>query len=185
MEERPGAQLNRVPAPALDPAQVPGLITPAPAEAAKAGAVTADKPPAPAEKPADDTKAAPDAGATPDAEADDTSASAEAETDAEADAEQDAAPSDGPSFEAGDHRGGVEIDPTGVRFRLDEESAEFSWPEIGAVEYSTGRFPSRLTVTVHTTERHSYPADVQSGSRSTIKEWTTQLDKVLDAYLPE
>ncbi|MFJ9827603.1 hypothetical protein ACIRSU_25060 [Streptomyces sp. NPDC101160] len=98
--------------------------------------------------------------------------------------EQDTAP-DGPVFEAADRRARIVADATGVRLSLDEESCEFRWDEIGAVETATGRFGKRFTVVVHTPNRRWYTADVDATSKDRVKEWESLLDAVLDAYFDE
>ncbi|MFI6693792.1 hypothetical protein ACIBLA_18940 [Streptomyces sp. NPDC050433] len=92
---------------------------------------------------------------------------------------------DGPVFEVSDRRASMTADRTGVRFQLDEAEADFGWDEIGAVEVETPRFGRRFTVTLHTTGRRHYQSDVDAPSRSSLKEWTAELDAVLDAYFEE
>lgn len=92
---------------------------------------------------------------------------------------------DGPVFDISDRRASMTADRTGVRFQLDETEAEFGWDEIGAVEVETPRFGRRFTVTLHTTGRRHYQSDVDAPSRSSLKEWTAELDAVLDAYFEE
>ncbi|MBH1938015.1 hypothetical protein I5Q34_27720 [Streptomyces sp. AV19] len=145
-----------------DPAFVPGLPPPRPAEAEESPPVPADAVP--------DTRAAPEP-------------TAEAEA---AVAEEEPRPvADGPVFEVSDRRGSITVDSTGVTFRLDDETAGFGWPEIGAVEMSVPRFGRRLTVTVHTTRRRSYDAVVEAPNRSLPKQWATELDAVLDSYFED
>jgi hypothetical protein len=92
---------------------------------------------------------------------------------------------DGPTFEAIDRRGSITVDHSGIRFRLDDQEAEFHWDEIGAVEVKTSRYGRRLTVTVHTPGQRWYPAEVEAPARSRLKEWTAELDAALDAYFEE
>ncbi|MFD3919350.1 hypothetical protein [Streptomyces sp. NPDC058595] len=92
---------------------------------------------------------------------------------------------EGPVFEVSDRRASMTADRTGIRLTLDEEEAEFGWAEIGAVEVETPRFGRRFTVTLHTTGRRQYQSEVDAPSRSSLKEWTAELDVVLDAYFEE
>src|SRR6201999_2088864 len=94
---------------------------------------------------------------------------------------------DGPVFEAVDRRGSISADHTGVLFRLDDQEADFTWDEVGAVEMETARFGKRFTVTVHVdgARRRSYTAEVDAPSRSRLKEWEAELDAVLDAYFDD
>lgn len=101
----------------------------------------------------------------------------------EAAAEEEPRPvADGPVFEVSDRRGSITVDGTGITFRLDEETAEFTWREIGAVEMSTPPFSRRLTVTVHTTSRRSYHADIEAPRRNLPKQWAAEMDAALDPY---
>ncbi|MFE7337693.1 hypothetical protein [Streptomyces griseus] len=128
--------------------------------------------------------AAAEAGAGADA---DTEAEAEAAADAveaEHGAEGDAA-EEGPVFEVSDRRGSIRVAREGVRFRLDDQEAEFGWDEIGAVETTPARFGRRFTVTVHLSTRRWFNAEVEAASRSELKGWPAELDKVLDAYFEE
>ncbi|WP_329031964.1 hypothetical protein OIE71_03205 [Streptomyces sp. NBC_01725] len=92
---------------------------------------------------------------------------------------------EGPVFEVSDRRASMTAGRTGIRLTLDEEEAEFGWDEIGAVEVETPRFGRRFTVTLHTTGRRHYQSEVDAPSRSSLKEWTAELDVVLDAYFEE
>ncbi|GEC05768.1 hypothetical protein SSP24_34230 [Streptomyces spinoverrucosus] len=89
---------------------------------------------------------------------------------------------DGPVFEAADRRARIVADARGVRLSLDDESCEFRWDEIGAIETESPRFGKRFTVTVHTPDRRWYPIEIEAQSKSQHKEWDEQLDAVLDAY---
>ncbi|MFD5199013.1 hypothetical protein ACFWM7_02360 [Streptomyces sp. NPDC058375] len=109
--------------------------------------------------------------------------SAESGSDADADAEPDA--EEGPVFEVSDRRGSIRVAREGVRFRLDDQEAEFGWDEIGAVETTPARFGRRFTVTVHLSTRRWFNAEVEAESRSELKGWPAELDKVLDAYFEE
>ncbi|MER7793497.1 hypothetical protein [Streptomyces sp. NPDC097640] len=187
MEQRIGPSTPPVPAAGFDPAYIPGLTAPRPAEE-EPPKEKAEK----AEEPLEDAEA--EAGTEADAEAEaeaeaETKADAEAET-ADADADEETADEDedeagGPVFEASDHRGSIAARRGGVTLRLDGETAEFDWSEIGAVEIDTPRFGRRFSVTVYTTARRWYTADVAASSKKVLKEWTTELDAVLDAYFED
>ncbi|AEW95647.1 hypothetical protein SCATT_32760 [Streptantibioticus cattleyicolor NRRL 8057 = DSM 46488] len=86
----------------------------------------------------------------------------------------------GVEFEAADHRGSIAAGPAGLRFRLDGETAEFRWAEIGAVEVDTPRFARRFGVTVYTTERRRYDAEVTAPDRAARTTWLAEFDAVLD-----
>ncbi|MEU6925217.1 hypothetical protein [Streptomyces sp. NPDC046631] len=105
--------------------------------------------------------------------------------DGDAEAASDAAAADGPSFEVSDRRGSITADREGVRFRLDDQEAEFRWDEIGAVEVKTPRFGRRFTVTVHMSTRRWFNAEVEAPARSSLKQWEAELDAVLDVYFEE
>jgi hypothetical protein len=92
---------------------------------------------------------------------------------------------DGPSFEVSDRRGSITADREGVRFRLDDQEADFRWDEIGAVEVKLPRFGRRFTVTVHMSTRRWFNAEVEAPARSSLKGWAAELDAVLDAYFEE
>ena len=47
------------------------------------------------------------------------------------------------------------------------------------------RFGRRFTVTVHLATRRWFDAEVEAPARSLLKEWTAELDAVLDAYFEE
>lgn len=91
----------------------------------------------------------------------------------------------GPALDASDRRTSIVANRDGVTLRLDDTEAEFGWDEIGAVEFGPSRFGRRLNVTVHTPASRWYPADVEAPSKVALKEWTDQLDAVLDAYFEE
>jgi hypothetical protein len=97
----------------------------------------------------------------------------------------DEAPADGPVFEASDRRAKIVADHRGVRLSLDDQSCDFRWDEVGAVETETGRFGKRFTVTVHTPDRRWYPIEIEATSRSRFAEWESALDEVLDAYFED
>ncbi|MFD0339523.1 hypothetical protein ACFVH0_12625 [Streptomyces sp. NPDC127117] len=103
----------------------------------------------------------------------------------EAAADDDKEAADGPSFEVSDRRGSISADREGVRFRLDDQEADFRWDEIGAVEVKLPRFGRRFTVTVHMSTRRWFNAEVEAPARSSLKGWAAELDAVLDAYFEE
>ncbi|WP_032768681.1 hypothetical protein [Streptomyces sp. CNS654] len=109
----------------------------------------------------------------------------EAAVDGGAEAQADADAEDGPVFEVSDRRGSIRVAREGVRFRLDDQEAEFGWDEIGAVETTPARFGRRFTVTVHLSSRRWFNAEVEAASRSELKGWPAELDKALDAYFEE
>ncbi|MCX4965381.1 hypothetical protein OHA98_11150 [Streptomyces sp. NBC_00654] len=165
-----------------DPAYIPGLTAPSAVrteekeptaddvtdgvpEAAEAAVEAA---PATAAEP----EAGPGAGAGPEGAADEEAAS-------------DGSADEGAVFEVSDRRGSIRVDRLGVRFRLDDQEAEFLWEEIGAVEVRTARTGRRLTVTVHLSTRRWFNGEVEAESRARLKEWPGELDAVLDAYFEE
>lgn len=157
----------------FDPAFVPGITPPTPAEA---GPVSKE-PSGPREDVApDDTE-----------EALGESAEEPADESADESAEEPAGePADGgPVFEAADRRARIVADRRGVRLSLDEEACEFRWDEIAAVETETARFGKRYTVTVHTPDRRWFPIEIEAPARARFKEWDERLDAVLDAYFEE
>ncbi|NEB38332.1 hypothetical protein [Streptomyces sp. SID14515] len=168
-----------------DPAFIPlpGLAAP----------VATRKPEAESEDGPED--AVPESVSEPEADRDDESEAVAAEADKEAEATADAAEAEdgaegdeaeeGPVFEVSDRRGSIRVAREGVRFRLDDQEAEFGWDEIGAVETTPARFGRRFTVTVHLSTRRWFNAEVEAASRSELKGWPAELDKVLDAYFEE
>ncbi|WP_435133589.1 hypothetical protein [Actinacidiphila sp. bgisy144] len=188
-QQRIGSITPSVPAAGLDPAFVPGLTPPrsdadGPAEASQEPQAAPEAESAPeAEEVAAPEEAAAETGPAEAPETETAAADAEADTeDTEAADTEDADAVPGPELEATDRRGGVVANRLGVRFRLDEEEAEFTWDEIAAVEMDTPRFGKRFTVTVYTPERRWYEAQVEATSRARLKEWAAKLDEVLDAY---
>ncbi|MFD4569909.1 hypothetical protein ACFWOX_36875 [Streptomyces sp. NPDC058467] len=160
-----------VPAAAVDPAYIPGLTSPAPAE--------------PEDAVGEAEEAIPDEAA-PDEAAFDGAASEQEASDEDTEAESGAeADSEGPVFEASDRRASITADHRGVRLRLDDQECEFRWDEIGAVETEAPRFGKRFTITVHTPDRRWYPVEIEAKAKSQHKEWDTALDEVLDAYFEE
>ncbi|MFE4690547.1 hypothetical protein ACFRH6_10870 [Streptomyces sp. NPDC056749] len=191
MEQRIDSNTKPEFAAGTDPAYIPGLTAPAPArteaeaEKTEPGEIRdAEVAEAPAEgaadKAVDDSEAAVDATPDEDVEPEDVVPGTGA-----AGVEEEAAVEDGPVFEVSDRRGSIRVDAEGVRFRLDDQEAEFDWSEIGAVEVRTGRFGRRFTVTVHMSSRRWFNAEVEAGSRSDLKGWTAELDEALDAYFEE
>lgn len=164
MEQRIGHNSPPVHTAGTDPSFVPGLTPPRPAK-------TQERPPAPAD-------ATPDTRLEPEPQTEEEAQEAAAE-------EEPRPVADGPLFEASDQRGSITVDGTGITFRLDEETAEFTWPEIGAVEMSTPPFSRRLTVTVHTTSRRSYHADIEAPRRNLPTQWAAEMDTVLDPYFQD
>ncbi|WP_097892846.1 hypothetical protein [Streptomyces sp. st170] len=126
-----------------------------------------------------------DAAREPEAADDAAAVDGRTESQADADADADANAEDGPVFEVSDRRGSIRVAREGVRFRLDDQEAEFGWDEIGAVETTPARFGRRFTVTVHLSSRRWFNAEVEAASRSELKSWPAELDKALDAYFEE
>ncbi|TMU95069.1 hypothetical protein FGK60_29045 [Streptomyces sp. DASNCL29] len=174
-----------------DPGYIPGLTSPRPAD------VEEDAPDkAAAEQPPEEVTAEDE----PELD-DEEGVEAEAESDGEADVSKDVLASDGEAdddaededadedggavFEVSDRRGAIRAGRRGVVFELDGEKAEFGWDEIGAVEVDTPRFGKRFGITVYTTNRRWYTADVEAPARKLLKEWTAELDAVLDAYFED
>lgn len=196
VEENKGLNVTPVNAAATDPAALPGLVAPPPDDKEKDEAPETDEKkesgtdPEDAADPADDAEAAAGPG---DDDSDGDKADAEAEAEAEADDKdedeakgeaEEAEAGDGPVFKATDRRGSVTVDSTGVRFRLDDTEAEFTWPEIGAVEYKTSRFGRRLVLSVHDS-RGVCPAEVEAKDKAELKGWAVDLEAALDAYFEE
>ncbi|MEV8392022.1 MULTISPECIES: hypothetical protein [unclassified Streptomyces] len=193
MEQRIDSNIWPERAVGKDPAYVPGLMVPRPAgtaetdpeqaeteeRAPEGGAPSDVLPEAVPDEPALDAN-----GTTTDKTetAEEVSSDASSEEDAPTD---DASAEDGPVFEVTDRRGAIIADSKGVRFRLDDQEADFWWSEIGAVEIKTPRFGRRFTVTVHVSERRWFDAEVEADTRNRLKEWTEELDAVLDAYFEE
>ncbi|WKX71349.1 hypothetical protein [Streptomyces sp. XD-27] len=199
MEQRIGPTIPPVHAAGTDPAYVPGITPPGPAGAADA-APEQETPEQEApeleapeqELPEQAPESTPEDAAAEDAASDDAVIAEKAEegkaeegaeeTSSEEAEGEEGDDADGPVFEISDHRGSVTADRAGIRFRLDSEKAEFGWGEIGAVEFDTSRFGRRFAVTVYTTDRRVYNTDVEASARGLLKEWTAELDAVLDAY---
>jgi hypothetical protein len=174
-----------------DPAFVPGLTGPPPAAkegnegAGRASAAEPeDRKPEPEPAAAADTAPDAETGAGTDTDPQDTDTDTDTGTDPQDTAPEDAA-ADGPAFEVRDRRGSIAADRSGIRFTLDDQEAEFTWDEIGAVEVKPARFGRRFTVTVHVAANRWFNADVEAPARGRLKEWTEELDAVLDAYFEE
>jgi hypothetical protein len=166
-----------------DPAYVPGLVAPSPV-------VTKEPGPEPPEERVSDEAVSDDeeaaSGRAEHAERSEGTEPGGPEEQAEEQAEPrtEEAP-DGPVFAVSDRRGSITADLDGVRFTLDDQEAEFTWDEIGAVEVRTGRFGRRFTVRVHLSPRRWFDAEVEASARRLLKKWTAELDGVLDAYFEE
>ncbi|MFI8518496.1 hypothetical protein ACIGEZ_11830 [Streptomyces sp. NPDC085481] len=174
MDQRTGLSIQPLQGAAADPAFVPGITGPRPGEpedAVPQGVVGEDV--------VDEGAAAEDV-----AEEAESGVEGGVEGGVEQDVAEEAHPG-GPVFEAADRRARIVADAAGVRLSLDEESCEFRWDEIAAVETGSGRFGKRFTVTVHTPDRRWFPIDVEAPARVRITEWESQLDAVLDAYFDE
>ncbi|MFF3450468.1 hypothetical protein ACFYXJ_25385 [Streptomyces sp. NPDC002667] len=195
MEQRIGSKSQPLDAAAVNPAYIPGLTSPVPAEpkdaVVEAEEATveevAEEETASGEAASDD--AAPAAGASEETVPEEESLPeeepvAEEETASAADPESGPV-AGGPVFEASDRRASIRADHSGVLLRLDDQEAEFRWDEIGAVETESPRFGKRFTITVHTPERRWYPIEIEANARARFKEWEEQLDAVLDAYFED
>ncbi|NEB06368.1 hypothetical protein [Streptomyces sp. SID13726] len=168
MEQRIGSSSQPLEGAGFDPAFVPGLTSPVSGEQKdtepEAVVATATDEPAAEEK--------------PEPEASEEGAGAEGDSEAEEDPE-------GPVFEAADRRARIVADHRGVRLSLDDQSCEFRWDEIGAVETESPRFGKRFTITVHTPDRRWYPIEIEATSRASFAEWDEQLDAVMDEYFED
>ncbi|MFJ6568216.1 hypothetical protein ACIQNU_12380 [Streptomyces sp. NPDC091292] len=178
MEQPIGKTPSLVDAAAIDPAHVPGLVTPAAGTAPKA-----PEEPEPSEPESSETEPSEPEEPAAETDAPEPEADSEPESDAEPESEDDT--DEGPAFSVSDRRGSITVDGAGVRFELDDQTAEWRWEEIGAVEYDTPRFGKRLTVVVHTPDRRWYPNEVEAPARSDLKEWTARLDEALDAWFED
>ncbi|MFF5003675.1 hypothetical protein ACFY3G_12655 [Streptomyces phaeochromogenes] len=209
MEQRIGPNIQPLQGAAVDPAFVPGITGPRPAEPKDAEPTEAvseetasEEETAPEKrKPAKQTdlkkeaaeKKAAEEAAEEDSSDDEPSddepsgedSSSEKPEEPEESEEPEEAPEGGPVFEASDRRAKIVADHSGVRLRLDDQEAEFRWEEIGAVETESPRFGKRFTITVHTPDRRWYPIEIEASARSRFKEWETQLDEVLDTYFED
>jgi len=181
VEQRIGSKSQPLDAAAVNPAYIPGLTSPVPAEpkdeVVETEEAVSDE--TVSEEPVSDGAPAAEGPEEP------VSDEAPAEAPEEAESEEEAPAPDGPVFEASDRRARIAADARGVRLRLDEEECEFRWDEIGAVETETPRFGKRYTVTVHTPDRRWYPIEIEATARARFAEWDEQLDAVLDAYFED
>ncbi|MFC9652061.1 hypothetical protein [Streptomyces sp. NPDC056937] len=203
MEQRIDSNIWPERAVGKDPAYVPGLMVPRPAGTAETDSEQAeteasapegaapsdalaeavpDEPALDADGATGTAEAAKEASEEGNAPSQDASSGDGPAKDAPA---EDAPAEDGPVFEAADRRGSITANREGVRFRLDDQEADFWWDEIGAVEIKTPRFGRRFTVTVHVSERRWFDAEVEADTRNRLKQWTEELDAVLDAYFEE
>ncbi|GFM99908.1 hypothetical protein [Streptomyces fulvorobeus] len=172
MEQRIDSKTQPEFAAGTDPAYIPGLTAPVTARTEE------DVEPA-------DSLAEGDAVPEPAADPAATAAAKAVEPEAEPAAEAGPDADEGPVFEVSDRRGSIRVDRAGVLFRLDDQEADFTWDEIGAVEVRTARLGRRFTVTVHVSSRRWFNAEVEAASRSELKEWPARLDAVLDTYFEE
>ncbi|MDK0522799.1 hypothetical protein [Streptomyces sp. ML-6] len=178
MEQRIDPKTQPGYAAGTDPAYIPGLTAPATAVKPDTSQETAPgKEPVAEPERTDPERTDPQDEAGPVAEAGSGAATEPAAEEGEK--------ADGPAFEVSDRRGSITVDRTGVRFRLDDQEADFRWDEIGAVEVKTSRFGRRFTVTVHMSTRRWFNAEVEAPARSHLKKWAEELDEVLDAYFEE
>ncbi|WP_405880015.1 hypothetical protein OG762_16085 [Streptomyces sp. NBC_01136] len=198
MEQRIGSKSQPLDAAAVNPAYIPGLTSPVPAEPKDAAVEDAVVEEAVVSEDAviseeavvsEDTVVSEEAvveETAPEETVSESEEEADAAADADADAESDPEPDpDGPVFEASDRRASIKADHSGVHLRLDDQEAEFRWEEIGAVETESPRFGKRFTITVHTPDRRWYPIEIEATARARFKEWEDQLDAVLDAYFED
>ncbi|WP_093852168.1 hypothetical protein [Streptomyces pini] len=170
MEQLRGPVIPPVTAAGTDPAYIPGLAPPSPD---RAGEEAADEE---VEQKQERTPAGESASEEP---AEDAADAAAGEQDEDGDGDGE------PAFEASDRRGSIAAGRFGVVFRLDGEEARFPWDEIGAVETDLPRFGRRFSVSVCTTARRWYEADVDAPSRKVLKEWDEEFDAVLDEWFGE
>ncbi|MFC9624158.1 hypothetical protein ACFTXM_30660 [Streptomyces sp. NPDC056930] len=171
-----------------DPAYIPGLTAPATAGKPDTSQEQTDQERTDQERTDQERteERAPGAAAPEDAVAEAVSEDAAADGAAAAEAAaDDKEAEDGPVFEVSDRRGSIAANRDGVRFRLDDQEAEFRWDEIGAVEVKTPRLGRRFTVTVHMSTRRWFNAEVEAPSRNDLKQWAGELDAVLDVYFEE
>jgi hypothetical protein len=185
VEQKTGQSIPPIPPAGVDPAYIPGLTPPA---GPAAGGTPAGEANADAARTAAAPESAPDA-ATSSEPASDATSDGEPETaafeEAEGEPESEQDGNTGPVFEVSDRRGSIIADRTGITFKLDGESAEFGWDEIGAVEIDTPRFGRRFSVTVYTSGRRWFDNDVEAPSKPLLKTWTAELDAVLDTYFED
>ncbi|MFF3407567.1 hypothetical protein ACFYW8_15445 [Streptomyces sp. NPDC002742] len=194
MEQRIGSKSQPLDAAAVNPAYIPGLTSPVPAEpkdavveteeAAAEGTVSGET--VPDDAASDEAPAAETPKESVAEEETDSEDETDSGTETEPGTEPESGPAaDGPVFEASDRRASIKADHSGVLLRLDDQEAEFRWDEIGAVETESPRFGKRFTITVHTPDRRWYPIEIEANARARFKEWEEQLDAVLDAYFED
>ncbi|MFB8208544.1 hypothetical protein [Streptomyces sp. NPDC056010] len=170
MEQRIDPKTQPAYAAGTDPAYIPGLTAPRPAEAVE-------------EEPENETTEEPAVADAVPEPADEAPVAQEDEEDEQEKSDEEAA--EGPSFEVSDRRGSISAGPEGVRFTLDDQQADFGWDEIGAVELKQARFGRRFTVTVHLSSQRWFNGEVEAPSRGSLKEWTEGFDAVLDTHFEE
>ncbi|SEP95323.1 hypothetical protein SAMN05216481_1034 [Streptomyces radiopugnans] len=180
VEQLRGPVIPPVTAAGTDPAYIPGLTPPGPDRAGEEAAAE-EVEQTEQETPSGETSGEASGEAVPEESAEDAAGSAGPSSGAAAAGE----PEDGPVFEASDRRGSIAAGPFGLVFRLDGEEARFPWDEIGAVETDLPRFGRRFSVSVCTTARRWYEADVDAPSRKVLKEWDEEFDAVLDEWFDE
>ncbi|WP_410537771.1 hypothetical protein [Streptomyces sp. KL2] len=186
MEQLRGPVIPPVTAAGTDPAYIPGLTPPGPDRAGEEAAAE-EVEQTEQETPSGETSGEASGEAVPEEPAEDAAGSAGPSSGAAAAGErdEDGQRDGGPVFEASDRRGSIAAGPFGLVFRLDGEEARFSWDEIGAVETDLPRFGRRFSVSVCTTARRWYEADVDAPSRKVLKEWDEEFDAVLDEWFDE
>lgn len=167
VEQRIGSSSQPLEGAGFDPAFVPGLTSPVSGE-----------------KPADAKPEEAEEVASEEAVTEEAAPEASDDSDEADEADEEETP-DGPVFEASDRRAKFVADHKGVRLSLDDQSCEFRWDEIGAVETESPRFGKRFTITVHTPDRRWYPIEIEAAARARFAEWEAQLDAVLDAYFED
>ncbi|MFF7155984.1 hypothetical protein [Streptomyces sp. NPDC008139] len=180
MEQKTGPNTPPIPPAGVDPAYIPGLTPPARSAAEVPAPVVDD------DAPQDAPLAAPEAEPKPAPEAVPEAAVEAVAEDTDAADDEDATEEDtGPVFSVSDRRGSITADRTGITFKLDGETADFGWDEIGAVEIDTPRFGRRFSVTVYTSTRRWFDTDVEAPSKPLLKTWAAELDAVLDTYFED
>ncbi|MBI0380668.1 hypothetical protein JBE27_31475 [Streptomyces albiflaviniger] len=191
MEQSTGPIIPPMHTAGTDPGYVPGLTSPRPADVEEDAPDKAAAEQPPEEVTAEDEPELDERDELDEEEGvEEEGVEAGTESDGEAGASKDDDAEDededgGVAFEVSDRRGAIRAGRRGVVFELDGEKAEFGWDEIGAVEVDTPRFGKRFGITVYTTNRRWYTADVEAPARKLLKEWTAELDAVLDAYFED
>ncbi|NEW75251.1 hypothetical protein [Streptomyces rhizosphaericus] len=191
MEQSTGPIIPPMHTAGTDPGYVPGLTSPRPADVEEDAPDKAAAEQPPEEVTAEDEPELDERDELDEEEGvEEEGVEAGTESDGEAGASKDDDAEDededgGVAFEVSDRRGAIRAGRRGVVFELDGEKAEFGWDEIGAVEVDTPRFGKRFGITVYTTNRRWYTADVEAPARKLLKAWTAELDAVLDAYFED